>query len=176
MESEDKNIKGKEDIKLGELFGLRSAGLELGSILPESDFVEIFIQALKTLLERNKASQASFASTLFVFLRKYVPFTEIRGNGEFQNLLEILTRKDFYKTATRELQERYVQLMLEYMLRHAPSDYRALLALLDSYIRLIPSTFDDISYLNQIAKSIVQRLAGDVSTDAPPPAKKIKRN
>lgn len=174
MDSEEKDKKSKKDFNLGELLAPQSTDL-LGIFRSKSDFEELFIQALKTILERNKSSQANFASTLFVFLRKYVPFTEIRGNGEFQDLLEILTKKDFYKTATRELQERYVQLMLEYMLRHAPSDYRSLFALLDSYIRLMPSTFDDASYLNQIAKSIVQRLAGDSTTDAPLPDVKKKK-
>lgn len=173
MESDEKGKKNKEDLDFGELFSPRVSSLGSRPIQPKQDFLKFFIQTLKTLLDEHKASSGgNFASAVFVFLRRFVPFTEIHGSADFQDLLKILTRKDFYQTATRELRERYVRIMLMYMIRRTPADYRNLLSEIESFLGLTPLTLVETLYPDEVAKYIAQRLAGDISTDAPPP--KIK--
>jgi hypothetical protein len=134
--------------------------------------LEEFIRMLNDIRIGSGDPREEIAYLLIKLLRGKQPFERVRTVGEFRDLMNVLTDRDFYETTTKDRQEKYIHLMLRYLESRLPAEFTRFREAFDPDLLLDPIFLDTPELISQLTKKIMQRLAGDSTTDAPPPKKK----
>jgi hypothetical protein len=127
----------------------------------------LFFHSLEKILERYNAKWLLLAQLLRMMFRGEKEIDAVSNIVELRELIFILTRRDFFRTTSRDKQEKYIKLMLDYLVRKLPEDYDLLL----SYVQPVERQLVNRNQTVVVAKLIVEQLADDSTINITQPTR-----
>src|SRR6266487_5097360 len=89
--------------------------------------VKIFMRGLYIISARHNEKRGWILQLLYDVFRGRKEIEKVSSIWELKDLIRILTDKDFYKTTSIIKQQKYIRIMLDYLVREVPQDYKFIL-------------------------------------------------